>query len=250
MIVITMKRQQRSFQQFVNSSNNNLKFIRKRWFSFDAAIDDRNFMETLQYYGRKKQTPVSLTTLLETGSGGKLDNFQGTGSNGYNQASPSDRICIQIACFLHRELPVRLAHRAVELEDHPLFKSSPSIQNVSSWYKMSFAQLRSTPVPHDVEKEKMFSKVIESIYERHSSTLIIMAKGAHEIRAMLNKDINSFAESGDIQSRLDEFYMSRIGIRMVSVKYTLYVFLLTWLLTYKVTYYFHLLYSYDSFIID
>ena len=181
--------------------------------SFDASIDDRNFMETLQYYGRKKQTPVSLTTLLETGSGSKLQDFQTTEKS--NGLSPSERICIQIACFLHRELPVRLAHRAVELEDHPLFKSSPSIQSVSSWYKTSFAQLRSTPVPHDIEKEKMFSKVIESIYERHSSTLIIMAKGAHEIRAMLNKDINSFAESGDIQSRLDDFYMSRIGIRMV-----------------------------------
>lgn len=192
------------------------RVVPRRMFSFDPATDDRNFMETLQYYGRKKQTPVSLTTLLETGSGAKLQDFQGTLSNSYNQASPTDRICIQIACFLHRELPVRLAHRAVELEDHPLFKSSPSIQNVSSWYKTSFAQLRSTPVPHDVEKEKMFAKVIESIYERHSSTLIIMAKGAHEIRSMLNKDINSFAESSDIQARLDDFYMSRIGIRMVS----------------------------------
>lgn len=199
----------------IHKYNQIFRILSRRNFSFDASIDDRNFMETLQYYGRKKQTPVSLTTLLETGSGAKLEDFQAATSNGYNQASPTDRICIQIACFLHRELPVRLAHRAVELEDHPLFKSSPSIQNVSSWYKTSFAQLRSTPVPHDVEKEKLFSKVIESIYERHSSTLIIMAKGAHEIRAMLNKDMNSFAESSDIQARLDDFYMSRIGIRMV-----------------------------------
>lgn len=86
---------------------------------------------------------------------------------------------------------------------------------MSSWYKTSFAQLRSCPVPQDVEKEEMFAKVIESIYERHSSTLITMAKGAHELRTMLKQDINSFADSNDIQDRLDEFYMSRIGIRMV-----------------------------------
>ena len=66
-----------------------------------------------------------------------------------------------------------------------------------------------------VEKEAYFSRVIESIYERHSGTLIIMAKGALEIRNILNKDVNSFAEISDIQTRLDDFYMSRIGIRMV-----------------------------------
>lgn len=127
----------------------------------------------------------------------------------------------QIACFLHRELPVRLAHRVVELDDHELFRLSPSIQNVSSWYKTSFSQLRSAPVPSDAEKEALFARVIESIYERHSSTLIIMAKGAHEIKQMLKQDTNSFAESQDIQSRLDDFYRSRIGVRMVRTSFSL-----------------------------
>lgn len=44
-----------------------------------------------------------------------------------------------------------------------------------------------------------------------------MAKGAHEIRNMLKHDTNTFADMEDVQKRLDEFYMSRIGIRMVSV---------------------------------
>ncbi len=42
-----------------------------------------------------------------------------------------------------------------------------------------------------------------------------MAKGAHELRNMLQQDINAFADHEDIQKRLDDFYMSRIGIRMV-----------------------------------
>ena len=56
---------------------------------------------------------------------------------------------------------------------------------------------------------------MENIYERHSSTLITMAKGAHEIRLMLKQDVASFADYDDVQKRLDDFYMSRIGIRMV-----------------------------------
>ena len=91
-----------------------------------------------------------------------------------------------------------------------------NIQNVCSWYKTSFGQLRSCPVPSDREKEELFAKVIESVYERHSSTLIAMAKGAHELRIIVKQDVTTFADSNDIQKRLDEFYMSRIGIRMVS----------------------------------
>ena len=39
--------------------------------------------------------------------------------------------------------------------------------------------------------------------------------GAHEIRSMLQQDVSSFAEHHTVQTRLDDFYMSRIGIRMV-----------------------------------
>jgi hypothetical protein len=90
-----------------------------------------------------------------------------------------------------------------------------NIRHVCSWYKTSFAQLRSCPVPVDPASEEIFAKVIESIYERHSSTLITMAKGAHELRTIMNHDVAAFADSSDVQKRLDEFYMSRIGIRMV-----------------------------------
>ena len=155
----------------------------------------------------------------------------------------TQRIMIQVACFLHRELPIRLAQRAVKLEASPLFARSgkliPSmicnllfitflflgnIKNVASWYKTSFAQLRACPVPNDPEKEAIFAKVIESIYERHSTTLITMAKGAHELRTMLNEDVATFADHEDIQKRLDDFYMSRIGIRMVTVSFFFFSF--------------------------
>ena len=106
-----------------------------------------------------------------------------------------------------------------------MFYLSVHIRNMSNWYKTSFAQLRSCPVPMDAQSEEMFAKVIESIYERHSSTLITMAKGARELKALLKQDVASFADYSDVQQRLDEFYMSRIGIRMVN-KYIQYVYML------------------------
>jgi pyruvate dehydrogenase kinase 2/3/4 len=94
-----------------------------------------------------------------------------------------------------------------------------NIKQVSSWYKSSFAHIRTCPVPNDPIKEEMFAKAISVIYERHSATLITMAKGAHEIRNLLKQDVNSFADHDDLQTRLDDFYMSRIGIRMLIGQY-------------------------------
>lgn len=92
--------------------------------------------------------------------------------------------------------------------------------------------MRQCGVPSDPEKEAIFAKIIESIYERHSPTLITMAKGAHEIRTILKQDVETFAGYQDIQKRLDDFYMSRIGIRMVIIvtKQKQYQFFITWLL--------------------
>ena len=70
-------------------------------------------------------------------------------------------------------------------------------------------------IPSDSEKEAAFASIIESIYERHSSTLITMAKGANEIRTILKQDVETFAAYQDVQKKLDDFYMARIGKRMV-----------------------------------
>jgi pyruvate dehydrogenase kinase 2/3/4 len=174
----------------------------------------------LKIYASKKQTAVSLKSLLETAKGEMLPGHHPYPAvSGIADLDKQMRIQFQIACFLHRELPVRLAHRCIALESLPILKQSRHIREVCSWYKMSFAQLRSCPVPGDIEKEEFFATVIQSIYDRHSATLITMAKGAHEVRQTLNKSIASFAEEEDIQTRLDDFYMSRIGIRMLIGQY-------------------------------
>lgn len=157
---------------------------------------------------------------METANGKYLQEPKGENALPFfESASANDQILIQVACFLHRELPVRLAHRACELEATDLFKHSEGIASVCNWYKTSFYEIRQCEAPTDMEKEAAFAKIIESIYDRHSATLITMAKGAHEIRTILNQDVSSFAEHHTVQTRLDDFYMSRIGIRMLIGQY-------------------------------
>lgn len=82
----------------------------------------------IQIYSNKKEIPVSLKSLMETGKGDKLNRFdeliKGKYAPNPEQHQASQKILIQVACFLHRELPVRLAHRAVRLESSPLFAKS------------------------------------------------------------------------------------------------------------------------------
>ena len=191
---------------------------------FLSSDNEHEIMKQLDYYGKKKQTSVSLRALMETGQGAMLNMLDSRVDK--NSMTKHEKICIQVAGFLHRELPIRLAHRAIELEASPLFMKCDNIRNVCNWYKKSFVQLRSCQAPTDLIKEAEFAKTIELIYERHSATLMTMARGAHELRTFLGHDINAFAEHSDIQRRLDDFYMSRIGIRMVIRNILSYSFVL------------------------
>jgi len=76
----------------------------------------------LLLFSNKKQTPVSLKALMETGKGDRLS----SSSHDKNEDASKSKILIQIACFLHRELPVRLAHNAVKFEASPLIMKSGS----------------------------------------------------------------------------------------------------------------------------
>ncbi len=90
------------------------------------------------------------------------------------------------------------------------------IREVANWYKKSFQELRACAIPHNIANRKQFDKSLFDIFERHAPTLITMAKGAVDLRKILGNDVSSFAAQHEIQKILDDFYMSRIGIRMVT----------------------------------
>ena len=72
------------------------------------------------------QTSVNMETLLKTGYGHLLKDKEGEGP-----VDKRARTIIQVATFLHREMPVRFAHRARELSRLPHgLAEMPSIQKV------------------------------------------------------------------------------------------------------------------------
>jgi len=130
---------------------------------------------------------------------------------------PIERQLLVSAQFLHKELPVRLAHRVAELENLPFGLSAKKpVQTVRDWYVESFSELRAFPIVSDMATEEKFTALIRRIMARHNNVVPMIARGVHELRAELDAaggtDLRQLPE---IHQFLDGFYMSRIGIRML-----------------------------------
>ena len=80
---------------------------------------------------------------------------------------------MQVAGFLRRELPIRMAHRVADLEGVPVLKDMKSVQSVKEAYMQSILEIHTFDDKIDtIEKEEEFSLLIEKIYERHATVLV------------------------------------------------------------------------------
>ena len=100
---------------------------------FPDDVGKRIARATLQ-----QQTSVSLQDLMRTGQGEYLHkSFGGEDSENFlllnkehNNHQTTELVLIQVAGFLRREMPVRLAHRIRDLERIPLMKDIESIRAI------------------------------------------------------------------------------------------------------------------------
>jgi pyruvate dehydrogenase kinase 2/3/4 len=121
---------------------------------------------------------------------------------------PIERQMLVSAQFLHKELPVRLAHRVAELENLPFGLSSKrAVHTVRDWYVESFRELRAFPPIKDMATEDTFTALIKRIMTRHNNVVPMIARGVHELRAELDAtggaDLRTLPE---IHQFLDGFY--------------------------------------------
>ncbi|KAJ6795634.1 pyruvate dehydrogenase (acetyl-transferring) kinase, mitochondrial [Iris pallida] len=167
--------------------------VKKAYESFSKSM-----AEEVQRWGEKKQNGVSLRYMME---------FFGS--------RPTERNLLISAQFLHKELPIRIARRAIELDSLPYgLSDKPAVLKVRDWYLDSFRDLRSFPVIKDSHDEEAFTQMIKMIKVRHNNVVPAMALGVQQLK----KDMDSkvvLKDLHEIHQFLDRFYMSRIGIRML-----------------------------------
>ncbi|XP_052206124.1 pyruvate dehydrogenase (acetyl-transferring) kinase, mitochondrial-like isoform X2 [Diospyros lotus] len=157
----------------------------------------KSLIDEVQRWGAMKQTGVSLRYMMKFGS------------------RPTPRNLLISAQFLHKELPIRIARRAIELESLPYGLSlKPAVLLVRDWYLDSFRDLRSFPEIKDANDELEFTKMIKMIKVRHNNVVPTMALGVQQLKKGLDPKID-YEDLDEIHQFLDRFYMSRIGIRML-----------------------------------
>ncbi|KAK1278344.1 hypothetical protein QJS04_geneDACA015808 [Acorus gramineus] len=157
----------------------------------------RGLAEEVQKWGCMKQTGVSLRYMMDFGS------------------NPNPRKLLIGAQFLHKELPIRIARRALELESLPFGLShKPAVLKVRDWYLDSFRDLRCFPELKDSNDELAFTRMIKMIKVRHNNVVPTMALGVQQLKRDLDPRIHT-GDLGEIHEFLNRFYMSRIGIRML-----------------------------------
>lgn len=157
----------------------------------------RQVVDDIFAHALKKQTGVSLKYMLDFGS------------------NPIERQLMLSAQFLHKELPVRLAHRVAELENLPYGLSNKvPVLKVRDWYVESFKELRHFPTVKDPGDESKFTELLRHIYRRHANVVPVMAKGVSELRRELSEQAR-LTDLPEIHQFLDGFYLSRIGIRIL-----------------------------------
>ncbi|KAI3469213.1 hypothetical protein Pfo_025876 [Paulownia fortunei] len=165
---------------------------KKAWEGFSKGL-----IEEVHRWGAMKQTGVSLRYMMEFGS------------------RPTLRNLLISAQFLHKELPIRIARRAIELESLPYGLShKPAVLKVKDWYLDSFRDIRSFPDIKDNSDELDFTQMIKMIKVRHNNVVPMMALGVQQLKKDLDPKID-YKDLDEIHQFLDRFYMSRIGIRML-----------------------------------
>ncbi|PPR89042.1 hypothetical protein GOBAR_AA31639 [Gossypium barbadense] len=157
----------------------------------------KTLIEEVHKWGCMKQTGVSLRYMMEFGS------------------KPTQRNLLISGQFLHKELPIRIARRAIELESLPYgLSEKPAVLKVRDWYLDSFRDLRSFPEIKDTNDEREFTQMIKAIKVRHNNVVPMMALGVQQLKKGMDPKI-IYEDLDEIHQFLDRFYMSRIGIRML-----------------------------------
>lgn len=143
----------------------------------------------LKLYAKKSKTPVQINLL----------NFYGKNRTKENLLAQSQ--------FLKEELPIRLCHRVFDLLKLPYgLPIVPEIKNVIDLYSESFDRLLEIKKPHTIESIDSFTELLEDIKNKHTNLEESIAIGIKSLD-------NPLIDYTIINTELDKFFLSRIGVR-------------------------------------
>lgn len=156
----------------------------------------------LEEFATKETTPLSLSKLVDTNK-----NCNETKLLKYSQ-------------FLHKELPIRIAQKVVDLSNVPYGMSSLSaIKEVKNMYESTFKQVVTLSEPKRIEDERRFTNHLKEIYEKHSGVLWTLARGVFQLKQLHKKtELTRFCLDSNfpgLEQFLHNFFLSRLDLRLL-----------------------------------
>lgn len=132
-----------------------------------------------------------------------------------------DIVRLRNAQFLHRELPIRIAQRAIDLLTLPHgLNRTREVQSIANTYLQYLQQLRDFPVPTNQESEKEFTNALKSIIlDRHSIPMAI-ARGLQSLKDERKAPVDA-RRLAEMEEALNRFFTARVGLRFLTEHHVL-----------------------------
>eukprot|EP00522_Entomoneis_paludosa_P009424 CAMPEP_0172441984 /NCGR_PEP_ID=MMETSP1065-20121228/2469_1 /TAXON_ID=265537 /ORGANISM="Amphiprora paludosa, Strain CCMP125" /LENGTH=641 /DNA_ID=CAMNT_0013191625 /DNA_START=333 /DNA_END=2258 /DNA_ORIENTATION=+ len=139
-----------------------------------------------------------------------------------NQPDKTQRM--RNAQFLHRELPIRVAQRAVDLLTLPYgLSEAVPIRQVACAYISYCHKMLSTPCPQTYEEEEQFTDLLQSLVLDRTSIPMAVARGlAHwrEENQLSPRDLEP-ERLQEMEDALYRFFTARLGLRFLTEHHVL-----------------------------
>lgn len=118
---------------------------------------------------------------------------------------------VRSARYLHRELPVRIAHRIDGFRKLPFIVGcNPHIADVHDMYIRAFAILHEFPSIQDVDCSVRYAQILRELLDDHMDVVTLLAKGFRECQRVLD-------DENMVRQFLDRTLTSRLGLRMLAM---------------------------------
>ncbi|XP_031682564.1 3-methyl-2-oxobutanoate dehydrogenase [lipoamide] kinase, mitochondrial-like isoform X2 [Oncorhynchus kisutch] len=128
----------------------------------------------------------------------------------YAGKSPDGNHILSSAKYLHKELPVRIAHRIKGFRSLPfIIGCNPTILQVHELYIRAYHVLSDFPVIKDQEMDARYSKLVQQLLDDHKDVVTLLAEGFRECRRHIQ-------DENLVRNFLDTTLTSRLGIRMLA----------------------------------
>ena len=167
-------------------------------------------MDELLALASRQPTPLTLEAMYRYAP----KKLSGGGNDGDNRRFVNvERL--RNAQFLHKELPIRIAQRAIDLLTLPHgLNRTAEVQSVANKYLEYLQQLRDFPMPTNAESEVGFTNVLkEIVLDRHSIPMAI-ARGLRGLKGGRKAPVDA-RQLAEMEEGLTRFFTARVGLRFL-----------------------------------